>query len=125
MFLAKDVAEWIEYSRSNVSKLVNMVDDEKVRNFITTPGGRQQTWFLTEDGIYEILMLSNKPIAKQWKKEVKKILKQIRLTGGTVQADREAEFIENNFLSFSEDVKKVMVLDLHATNKELQFISNL
>lgn len=102
-----------------------MVDDEKVRNFITTPGGRQQTWFLTEDGIYEILMLSNKPIAKQWKKEVKKILKQIRLTGGTVQADREAEFIENNFLSFSEDVKKVMVLDLHATNKELQFISNL
>ncbi|NYS75857.1 Bro-N domain-containing protein [Bacillus cereus] len=125
LFLAKDVAEWIEYSRSNVSKLVNMVDDEKVRNFITTPGGRQQTWFLTEDGIYEILMLSNKPIAKQWKKEVKKILKQIRLTGGTVQADREAEFIENNFLSFSEDVKKVMVLDLHATNKELQFISNL
>ncbi|WP_000477692.1 MULTISPECIES: BRO-N domain-containing protein [Bacillus] len=125
MFLAKDVAEWIEYSRSNVSKLVNMVDDEKVCNFITTPGGRQQTWFLTEDGIYEILMLSNKPIAKQWKKEVKKILKQIRLTGGTVEADREAEFIENYFLSFSEDVKKFMVLDLHATNKELQFISNL
>ena len=30
-------------------------------------------------------MLSRKPIAKQWKKEVKKILKQIHLTGGTVQ----------------------------------------
>lgn len=30
-------------------------------------------------------MLFRKPIAKQWKKEVKKILKQIRLTDGTVQ----------------------------------------
>lgn len=47
--------------------------------------------FLTEDGIYEVLMQSRKPIAKQWKKEVKKILKQIRLTGGTVQTDREEE----------------------------------
>ncbi|PHF11869.1 hypothetical protein COF74_01820 [Bacillus wiedmannii] len=121
LFLAKDVAEWIKYSKGNVSKLVNMVDDdEKVRNFITTPGGRQQTWFLTEDGIYEILMLSNKPIAKQWKKEVKKILKQIRLTGGTVQTDREEEFIENYFPSFSDEIKKAMVLDLRSQNKELK-----
>lgn len=76
--------------------------------------------FLTEDGIYEVLMQSRKPIAKQWKKEVKKILKQIRLTGGTVQEDREAEFIENYFPSFSEDVKKAMVLDLREQNKQLQ-----
>ena len=37
LFLAKDVANWIEYSVGNVSKLVNMVDEEeKVRNIITT-----------------------------------------------------------------------------------------
>ena len=38
LFLAKDVAEWINYSKSNVSKLVDVVDEnEKVRNIITTP----------------------------------------------------------------------------------------
>ncbi|MED3482844.1 BRO family protein [Bacillus toyonensis] len=48
-----------------------MVDEEeKVLNNVYTLGGNQQAWFLTENGIYEVLMLSRKPIAKQWKKEV-------------------------------------------------------
>ena len=36
-------------------------------------------WFLTEYGLYEILMQSRKPIAKQFKGEVKKLLKALRL----------------------------------------------
>lgn len=103
----------------------NVDDDEKTTHTISTNGYKTEAWFLTEDGIYEVLMQSRKPIAKQWKKEVKKILKQIRLTGGTVQTDREEEFIHNYFPSFSDEIKKAMVLDLHATNKKLQFISNL
>lgn len=43
LFLAREVAEWIDYSESNVSKLVAMVDEEeKVRNIITTLGGNQE-----------------------------------------------------------------------------------
>ena len=38
-------------------------------------------WFLTEDGLYEVLMQSTKPIAKSFKKEVKKILKELRIKG--------------------------------------------
>ena len=75
-------------------------------------------WFLTEDGLFEVLMQSRKPIAKQFKKEVKKILKQIRLTGGVVIEDREEEFINSYFTSFSDDVKKAMVLDLRNQNKK-------
>lgn len=41
-------------------------------------------WFLTEDGLYEVLMQSRKPKAKEFKKEVKKILKSIRKHGGYV-----------------------------------------
>ena len=37
--------------------------------------------FLTENGLYEVLMQSRKPIAKQFKKEVKRILKELRLKG--------------------------------------------
>ncbi|PGU28660.1 hypothetical protein COD66_24705 [Bacillus cereus] len=124
LFLAKDVAEWIDHSQP--SKIVHLVDtEEKVMHNTHTLGGMQAMWFLTEDGIYEVLMQSRKPIAKQWKKEVKGILKQIRLTGGTVQTDREEEFIHNYFPSFSDEIKKAMVLDLRGQNKELQFISNL
>lgn len=36
--------------------------------------GATNRWFLTEDGLYEVLMQSRKPIAKQFKKQVKKVV---------------------------------------------------
>ena len=121
LFLAKDVAEWIEHS--NITKMLSSVDeDEKVKirpnqklGLLTS---NNEYNFLTEDGLYEVLMQSRKSIAKQFKKEVKKILKQIRLTGGVVIEDREEEFINSYFTSFSDDVKKAMVLDLRNQNKK-------
>ncbi|WP_332833462.1 phage antirepressor [Clostridium perfringens] len=119
LFLAKDVANWIEYDSTQIKKMISKVDEEeKVRNNVTTPGGIQNTWFLTEDGVYEVLMQSRKPIAKEFKKEVKKILKQIRLTGGAVR--NEEEFIKNYFPSFSDEVKQAMVLDLKKQNEKIQ-----
>ena len=80
LFLAKDVAKWIGHS--DVSMMMRNVDeDEKVTSNVCTPGGRQNAWFLTEDGLYEVLMQSRKPIAKQFKKGVKDILKTIRRAG--------------------------------------------
>lgn len=80
LFLAKDVAAWIE--RSDVSMMMRNVDEEeKVTSIVFTPGGNQNAWFLTEDGLYEVLMQSRKLQAKQFKKGVKEILKSIRRTG--------------------------------------------
>ena len=97
LFLAKEVAEVLNYSESNSSKLTNLVEsDEKVRNIITTPGGNQEVWLLTEDGLYEVLFQSRKPIAKEFKKGVKEILKTIRKTGGylaTKQDDTPEEIM--------------------------------
>lgn len=90
LFLAKEVAEVLNYSESNSSKLTNLVEsDEKVRNIITTLGGNQEVWFLTEDGLYEVLMQSRKPIAKEFKKGVKEILKSIRKTGGYIATKQD------------------------------------
>jgi prophage antirepressor-like protein len=84
LFRASDVAVWIQHS--DVSTMVKIVDeDEKV--FVTNPNnvcGGQGAWFLTEDGLYEVLMRSRKPIAKQFKKGVKKILHEIRTKGGYI-----------------------------------------
>lgn len=85
LFLAKDVAKWIEYDVSSAGKMLNCVDDdEKLVGTIFRSGQNRDMWFLTEDGLYEVLMQSRKPIAKQFKKQVKVILKQIRKTGGYI-----------------------------------------
>ena len=93
LFRAKDVADWIEHS--DVHKMVQSVDeDEKVRNNIPTLGGNQEMWFLTENGVYEVLMLSRKPIAKDFKKEVKKMLHALRTKKATLMPTNFADALE-------------------------------
>ena len=93
LFRAKDVAEWIEHS--DVHKMVQSVDeDEKVRNNIPTLGGNQEAWFLTENGVYEVLMLSRKPVAKDFKKEVKKMLHALRTKKATLMPTNFADALE-------------------------------
>ncbi|WP_302992023.1 phage antirepressor KilAC domain-containing protein [uncultured Streptococcus sp.] len=80
LFLAKDVAEWIEHSKPSI--MIDTVDeDEKLRETIFTSGQNREVWFLTENGLYEVLMQSRKPLAKEFKKKVKEILKSIRKHG--------------------------------------------
>lgn len=77
LFLAKEVAEILDHSQA--SKMVQMVDeDEKGRNIVPTPGGNQEMWLLTEQGLYEVLMQSRKPVARQFKAGVKALLKALR-----------------------------------------------
>lgn len=86
LFMAKDIAGWIEHTNAT-SMLAGIDEDEKI--VIKTPTkdcleGMQnntQYTFLTEDGLYEVLMQSRKPIAKQFKKKIKEILKDIRKNG--------------------------------------------
>ena len=72
-FKAKDVAEWIEMDSSHASRLVSSVDeDEKARHNMATIKGDQEVWFLSENGVYEVLMQSRKPIAKDKLNEIVK-----------------------------------------------------
>lgn len=91
LFLAKEVAEWIEHSQP--VKMLQGVDEEekiKVNNFhVAGRAGGRGVWFITEDGLYEVLMQSRKPIAKQFKKQVKHILKSIRKDGGYINTSEE------------------------------------
>ena len=81
LFLAKDVALFIE--NSNTSQMLQTIDeDEKaLYTMYRVDGSTHKQWFLTEDGLYEVLMQSRKPIAKEFKKQVKVILKSIRKNG--------------------------------------------
>lgn len=80
LFLAKDVATWIENKQP--TQMVESVDEsEKLKCLQNTSGQNRQMWFLTEEGVYEVLFQSKKPIAKQFKSQVKAILKDIRKQG--------------------------------------------
>lgn len=117
LFLAKDVAEWIEYDKSSINKMLQSVDeDEKVRKIVPTLGGTQESWFLTENGLYEVLMLSRKPIAKEFKKKIKEILHSIRKTGGYVAND---DLFINTYLPTADDATKLMFRTTLATVRQL------
>lgn len=85
-FRALDVAAWIEIK--NVPDLIKRVDADEVHRF-NLCGLQGETWFLTEDGLYEVLLQSRKPIAKQFKKGVKQILHEIRTKGGYMVSKQE------------------------------------
>lgn len=95
LFLAKEVAECIDYAKTSkgkfdVSNMVSSVDEEeKLVRTIFVSGQNREVWLLTEDGLYEVLMQSRKPIAKEFKKGVKEILKSIRKTGGYIATTEE------------------------------------
>ena len=89
LFIAKDVAGWIEHS--DVSMMLRGVDDdEKDTSIVCTHGGPQEMLVLTESGLYEVLFQSRKPIAKEFKKQVKAVLKSIRETGGYISGQETA-----------------------------------
>ena len=101
LFRANDVADWIEHS--NVSAMLQSIDeDEKVKmvcevnNVYVTSRARdtQEMWFLTENGVYEVLMLSRKPVAKEFKKEVKKMLHALRTKKATLMPTNFADALE-------------------------------
>lgn len=119
LFLAKDVADWIEHS--DVSTMMRNVDDEeKATNIVCTLGGNQKCWFLTEDGLYEVLMQSRKPIAKQFKKGVKSILRDIRRNGYYAAAPAPDKTIVNRN-ALSELINQMKVKDAQI-NKYLELI---
>ena len=88
LFVAGEVAEMIDYGKTaggsyDVNTMVRTIDrEEKEVRTITVPNGRTlSTTLLTEDGFYEVLLQSRKPVAKELKKKVKEVLKTLRIKG--------------------------------------------
>lgn len=94
LFKAKDVADWIEHS--NLTVMVQSVDeDERVISRTKDSLDRENSaTFLTENGVYEVLMLSRKPVAKEFKKEVKRMLHALRTKKATLMPTSFADALE-------------------------------
>lgn len=97
LFLVTDIARAIDHSTP--SKLTNIVDEQnKMLLLMTSVQGQNikgglkantECWFVTEAGLYKILMRSDKPKAQPFQDKVCEILKEIRQTGGYIHTEPE------------------------------------
>lgn len=81
-FVAKDVCDilGIKNNRDSISKILD--DDEKGVEKADTPGGVQEIGIVNESGLYSLIMRSNKPMAKVFRKWVtSEVLPSIRRNG--------------------------------------------
>lgn len=115
LFLAKDVANWIEHNKPS-EMILNVDNDEKLKAIISHSGQSREMWFLTEDGLYEVLMQSRKPIAKEFKKKIKEILKELRkgnqvlVNTGNREADLYTQLMQASMQAISQVLNQNMLM---------------
>lgn len=126
LFLASEVAKILnERDGYTVSRKVHK--SEKVTQIVCTPGGAQNSIFLTEFGLYEVFMKSTKIEGVAWKTEVKQKLKQIRLTGGYIPIDEQdtEETINQKAQEIAKETvkqKDKLLKQLEEKHKKLEFL---
>lgn len=83
-FVAKDVCDALAIDKTAASRLD---DDERGLRSMQTPGGRQRALFVSEPGLYALVLKSRKPEAKAFKRWVThEVLPSIRRRGGYMVA---------------------------------------
>lgn len=96
-FVGKDVASLLGYSNPLKAIRDHVDDDDKGMNETFTPaGGKQQTLFINESGLYSLVLSSKLPIAKKFKRWVtSEVLPSIRKHGGYLTPAKIEEVLSN------------------------------
>ena len=144
-FVAKDVCDVLGLKNtSDATKTLE--DDEKGIEKIYTPGGMQDMTVISESGLYQLILRSNKPEAKLFSKWVRsEVLPSIRKHGAYMTAEtiektlsdpdfiiRLATDLKNERakrqaleIKIEEDKPKVIFADSVANSESLMPIGNL
>ena len=80
LFRASDIGKVLSITNIHTS-IVDFDEEEKVLRTTSTHGGAQASTFLTEQGVFKLIMRSRKPIARPFQKWVFNLLITIRKTG--------------------------------------------
>lgn len=84
LFRAQDVCNWLGLG-NNTTQAIRNVPEEDIRKCIVRSGiASHKETYLTEFGVYFVLMRSRKPEALKYQKKICEILKSIRLKGYAV-----------------------------------------
>ena len=95
-----------------VKHVMERLDKEVVSTDpLQTAGGIQQMKFVNEDGFYDVVLESRKPIARKFRKWVtKEVLPSIRKTGAYVQLEKVEESTDGYIPKFFSGIKVFTIL---------------
>lgn len=125
MFCLPDLCRALELNPSKVSQ--RLTDDVLSKYPISDELGREQlTNFVNEDGLYDVILDSRKPEAKQFRKWItSEVLPTIRKTGGYIhqeEGDTDADIMAKALMIAQKtiDDKKQRIQILEGENQHLQ-----
>lgn len=94
-FVAKDVAEALEYSRFDSNLLLNVPEVWRGTKRIRTPGGEQEMLCLSEQGLYFFLGRSDKPRALPYQMWIAGDVVPSLRTTGTYEMPKNPSIVKN------------------------------
>jgi prophage antirepressor len=114
-FILADICKVLEISNSRM--VARRLDTEELMSVKLTSGGqRREMTAVSESGLYDVILRSDKPQAKPFRKWVTtKVLPTIRKTGGYVA--NEDMFIENYLPFLDEPYQNLFRLQMMAINQ--------
>ncbi len=124
-FVAKDVCDVLEHSNPAMA-VKGLDDDEKGISKVYTPSGDQDMAVVSESGLYSLVIRSNKPEAKAFKRWIThEVIPSIRKTGsyGTPRELTRLELIEmarESELGRIEESKKRIEAEQRASEYQFQ-----
>ena len=117
-FVARDVCDILKHTNSRVA-VDRLDDDEKGVSKVYTPGGLQEMTVVSESGLYTLVLTSNLPEAKRFKKWVtSEVLPQIRKTGTYIS---QAQSIEDLIIMQAQSMKQLKA-EVAAQGEQIQTI---
>lgn len=120
-FVAADVCKALELPDTHKA-IGRLDDDEKDRNSIPTPGGKQNVSVVNEAGLYSLVLGSRKPEAKAFKRWIThEVLPVIRKTGGYV--NNADSFVDHYFPGAdhaTKDFIRTMLDNTEKLNKQIE-----
>lgn len=101
LFIAKDICDILDLK--NPTQAMNQLDDDEKLTYVLDRSGQKRTVnLLTESGLYSLVLRSNKPEAKKFKKWItSEVLPSIRKHGAYITENKLDELLGNPDLIIS------------------------
>ncbi|MEC4565387.1 Bro-N domain-containing protein [Paenibacillus sp. CMAA1739] len=120
IFHGSQSAELLGYKDTNdaIKKHVSidekyLITKEKLNGDSPVSLGQRGNWFVEEDGIFDLIYCSKLPKAREFKKTVKKVIKQIQSTGRYDEA-------ENRIALITDETERELQMKLYAIGQVLK-----
>ncbi|WP_152182881.1 BRO-N domain-containing protein [Sulfurimonas indica] len=126
LFVVKDICDALGYSDVSMT-LSKLDDDEKLTQRIFSSGQNRDMSVVTESGLYSLILRSNKPEAKKFKKWVTgEVLPTIRKQGtySVSSETKKIEIVEDHIFKAIERLQEIVVSNIFDQKMAIDCLSS-